>query len=433
MLHCRRRLVVLPPRRLLVSKGRAPLSSWAGGAPPPSPDRAVGYWLLGCGGLVAGMVSVGGMTRLTKSGLSMTDWKVQGSLPPMNEKAWEEEFARYKQFPEWQQRQSMTMREFQTIYAWEYGHRMFGRVVGAAFVVPLAYFAARGRLKSFTPYATLLALGGTQGLVGWWMVKSGLEADPESRKEIRVSPYRLATHLGLAFTTYSLLVWTGLDALHKSTPVIAPPPPRVLAPLAAGCFGLVFATAMSGAFVAGNDAGRAFNTFPKMDGRWIPDGIATLTPLYRNLAENTATVQFDHRLLATASTTAVLALLATAAPSWSTLPPAFRQSAKLMGLALVAQVSLGISTLLLYVPTNLAAAHQLGSLLLLTTTIKAAHSLRGPTPVFFFSTPQTAVAATSLAGIALVGSYCACSSDDDDVSSAEEVEEPENPCSSRLS
>lgn len=377
---------------------------------PPAPDRAVGYWLLGCGGLVAGMVSVGGMTRLTKSGLSMTDWKVHGSLPPMTEKAWEEEFERYKQFPEWQQRKSMTMGEFQTIYAWEYGHRMFGRVVGAAFVLPLAYFGARGRLKPVAPYATLLGLGATQGLVGWWMVKSGLEADPETKKEIRVSPYRLATHLGLAFTTYSLLVWTGLDVLYKSAPAISPPPPRLLRPLAATSCGLVFATAMSGAFVAGNDAGRAYNTFPKMDGQWIPDGIATLQPLYRNLAENTATVQFDHRLLATASTTAVVSLLATAAPVWSTLPPTFRQAAKLMGLALAAQVSLGISTLLLYVPTNLAAAHQLGSLLLLTTTIKAAHALRGPAPVFFLSTPQSAVAASSLAGIALVGGYSLCSS-----------------------
>lgn len=179
--------------------------------------RPVGYWLLGMGGLVAGMVTVGGITRLTRSGLSMTDWKLHGSVPPITTEEWEVEFERYKQFPEWQQRQSMTLNEFKFIYFWEYAHRMMGRFIGVAFTVPGLYFAARGMIPKYLypRMALLFSMGGCQGLIGWWMVKSGLEMDPQQRREIRVSPYRLATHLSMAFTTYVLLIWTGLDVLRS--------------------------------------------------------------------------------------------------------------------------------------------------------------------------------------------------------------------------
>jgi|MDSY01.2.fsa_nt_gb cytochrome c oxidase assembly protein subunit 15 len=165
-------------------------------------DRPVGYWLLGTAGMVAGMVSIGGLTRLTKSGLSMAYWKPTRVMPPVTPEEWAVEFENYKQFPEWQQRQSMTLDEFKFIFYWEYGHRMLGRAVGVAFGAPLAYFLARGRIPAHLKgrMFTLFALGGSQGAIGWWMVKSGVDTsegwvDPNQRKEIRVSPYRLATHL----------------------------------------------------------------------------------------------------------------------------------------------------------------------------------------------------------------------------------------------
>ena len=198
----------------MMGRRAASTTAAAGGeAPALAIDHAVGYWLLGCGGMVAGMVVVGGITRLTRSGLSMTDWRLQGSLPPITRAEWEVEFARWQQSPEGLQRaRSMSLDDFKFIYGWEYGHRMLGRTVGFAFVLPALYFASRGRLASAAPslrprIATLFALGGSQGLIGWWMVRSGLagaahaEEKLRNRQEVRVSPYRLATHLGMAFTT----------------------------------------------------------------------------------------------------------------------------------------------------------------------------------------------------------------------------------------
>ncbi|KAH8088768.1 cytochrome C oxidase assembly protein [Aureococcus anophagefferens] len=351
-------------------------------------DKPVGYWLLGCGGLVAGMVSVGGLTRLTRSGLSMTDWKIQGGLPPQTDDEWQREFERYKRFPEWQQRQSMTVEDFKFIYFWEYGHRMLGRVVGVAFGAPLAYFWSRGRL---TPWLKprllgLLGLGGTQGLVGWWMVRSGLDTQllPEKqRQDVRVSPYRLATHLSLAFASYTGLVWCGLEVLSggraaRSLVARARGAPRRRGAAA----GLTFVTALSGAFVAGNDAGCAYNVWPYMiDDRDVGEGasfappleeLTALAPAWRNLFENTATVQFDHRSLAYATSAAVGALAASAAAGpFGAAARAARSSSP--GRGVVGQVSLGVATLLAYVPIELAAAHQAGSL----AAAKAARGRRG--------------------------------------------------------
>lgn len=377
-------------------------------------DHAVGYWLLGCAGMVAGMVSVGGLTRLTKSGLSMTDWQPLGRLPPMNHAEWVEEFEKYKTFPEWQQRKSMTLDEFKYIFWWEYGHRMLGRTVGVAFGGPMLYFLARGRIPAQlrARVGGLFALGGAQGLIGAWMVQSGLEMDPAQRREIRVSPYRLATHLGMAFTTYSLLVWTGLDVLRPQANMqrVAAEAAAEGAAGAAGAAarlqslgkvrsaatltaGLVFATALSGAFVAGNDAGRAFNHFPKMEeGRWVPREVLALAPAWRNPFENTACVQFDHRALALATTASVASTLAVAgAGGWRGLPRVTQLSLSGMGAMVGVQVALGVSTLLLYVPTELAAAHQAGSLVLLTLALSAAHSLKGA--------PFSAKAPVALAGV----------------------------------
>lgn len=368
-----------------------------------NPNLPVAGWIFGCTATVATIVHVGGVTRLTKSGLSMTDWKPLGSLPPISEEEWETEFYRYKQFPEFQQRQSMTMSEFQYIYYWEWGHRMLGRTVGIAFALPWAYFTFRSKIpRGFQPkMAGLFALGGTQGLVGWWMVRSGLGEDMrESKKEVRVSPYRLATHLSVAATTFSLLLWTGMDILHlenkskvkeltqalvkDSNLVKYAKRTRVGAMAVTGLTGLTLA---SGAFVAGNDAGRAYNTFPKMtEDEWVPwDDIVDpdLTPMYRNIFENTATVQFNHRVLGV--TTALSAITLSGIGLFHPATRASMTSQALRGIKLVggiatAQATLGITTLLNYVPIPLAAAHQLGSLALVTSGFYLVHSFRYARP-----------------------------------------------------
>lgn len=351
--------------------------------------KPVAYWLLGMGGLVAGMVTVGGLTRLTRSGLSMTDWRLQGTLPPMNRAEWEIEFERYKQYPEYKQRQSMSLEEFKFIYWWEYGHRMMGRSLGFFFAGPAVYFYAKGMIpRTLYPRLGLLfSLGGTQGLIGWWMVKSGLELSAEQRKEIRVSPYRLATHLGMAFTTYTLLLWTSFDLLNPDSKarsissqlskecIQAAKKHRTLA-LSSGA--LIASTVISGAYVAGNDAGRAFNTWPKMGDHWIPEDIFELEPKWRNFVENTALVQFDHRMLAYGSVAAVWANYITAlkGPHWNTLPKITRQAFHATAAMSIMQASLGISAILLYVPIEIAAVHQFGSLVLLSSVTALAHSLK---------------------------------------------------------
>lgn len=396
-----------------------------------NPHLPAARWLFGCTGLVAGIVHVGGVTRLTKSGLSMTDWKPLGSLPPMNLEEWNVEFDRYKQFPEFAQRRSMDLEEFKSIFYWEWGHRMLGRTVGVAFAVPWAYYSLRyGRTRrrdlvkmiptEFQPrLALLFTLGGTQGLVGWWMVRSGLGEDRrDDRKEIRVSPYRLATHLCVAATTFSLLLHTSLDLLHhhnvdkintltdalKKSAIHR----QALITHASRCrhgavvlTGLTGLTLASGAFVAGNDAGRAYNNFPKMtdaeDGRWVPwEDLEEpgLLPRYRNIFENTALVQLNHRVLGVSTAVTAIALSAV-----GLLHPATRAVAtpqvvrglRLVGGVATAQASLGIVTLLSYVPLELAAAHQVGSLALMSSGIYLVHSLRYARPALIKGTMTKAM------------------------------------------
>uniref|UniRef100_A0A7S3JRB6 Uncharacterized protein n=1 Tax=Aureoumbra lagunensis TaxID=44058 RepID=A0A7S3JRB6_9STRA len=372
------------------------------GPPPVNPQ--IGWWLAGCGGVVGGMVAVGGLTRLTKSGLSMTEWRLQGSMFPLNEEQWNEEFQRYQKYPEFQQRKDMSLNEFKTIFWWEYGHRMLGRFIGLCFVVPFTYFSFRRMIPNWLlPRCWgLLGLGATQGLVGWWMVKSGLNIETSSafgdpNKEIRVSPYRLATHLGLALTTYVGLIWSALDVFKAATnsPFSSTQQLGRLPQFAAVTSMLVFATALSGAFVAGNDAGRAYNTFPKMtDDSWMPPDMFILTPIYRNFFENTGTVQFDHRCLAALTTAAVITQLMATLPKWNQLTKSTKVATTATGFALTAQVALGIATLLLYVPIPLAAAHQCGSLLLLAASLASAHALRSG-PLLMASTRRVVLNSTS--------------------------------------
>jgi heme a synthase len=376
------------------------------------PYRTTGQWLLGVSAMVIGMISIGGITRLTKSGLSMTTWSITGTLPPLSHEEWQREFDRYKSFPEFQQRANMTLQEFQFIYAWEYGHRMIGRLIGLAYLGPLAYFAVRKQIPvGYGPRMALLGgLGLAQGIVGWWMVQSGLTEDRRhDKKEIRVTPVRLATHLSMAVVTYSLLFWTALDMFRYSAaalPLFSPNAQpmvhdivrylsRIRIPGIA-LTALTGITIVSGAFVAGNDAGRAYNTFPKMNDEWFPsdyftppDASTEGRPVWRNLYENTATVQFNHRLCGslTAITGTSLALYGlfrfptTVAASTLSLYPfshlsAIRTGLLAVGLAVTGQFALGVTTLLTYVPISLAALHQLGSIVVLTSSLYLLHSVR---------------------------------------------------------
>jgi heme a synthase len=398
--------------RMAVRNAASPAMAMAGGAvkvaaapAAGTASKAVGYWLMGCGGMVASMIVIGGATRITRSGLAMVDWRPQGGLPPISAAEWEEEFAKYQDFPEYKRGTgAKNIEEFKPIYYLEWGHRMWGRLIGVVFAVPGLYFAARGRIpRHIQPRLIgLFGLGGLQGLVGWWMVKSGLDealleehAHEFSTKETRVSPYRLAAHLGTAFVTYAGLVWTGLEMLEaRAAPAVAGAA-ATLSREAVAHLGavrraglvassLVGVTVLSGAFVAGNDAGLAYNSWPEMgydmqgENVYVPEGMMAMEPAWRNLFENTATVQFDHRNLAYATTAAVLTLAAVARRDpalWATLPQSSRTALyAALGMTGV-QVSLGIGTLLSYVPEGLAIAHQGGSVALFTICLTLMQSL----------------------------------------------------------
>lgn len=346
--------------------------------------RALTWWLGLSSGWVFSMVVLGGVTRLTRSGLSMTDWKFTGEKPPQTVEEWTAEFERYKASPEYKRvNASMTLDEFKFIYWMEWAHRMWGRGLGIGFLVPCALFAWRGCITK--PLASRLGLlftmGGTQAFVGWWMVRSGLQ-EPESPHDIpRVSPYRLASHLTSAFAIYALMVWTTLSTafpvpLSVGKDKVALSAISKLRSKAIPFAALLSVTALSGAFVAGLDAGHAYNTFPLMDGKLVPaEYWSEKYKGWRNMFENTAAVQFHHRILALSTLLGSLGL-------WkygmglSSLPrsPRLLLHGLLVGSGL--QVTLGISTLLTYVPVSLGAAHQAGALSLFTVSLALLHSLR---------------------------------------------------------
>ncbi|TDH67936.1 hypothetical protein CCR75_008197 [Bremia lactucae] len=361
-------------------------------------NRPIAYWIFGTAAMVGGMIAVGGATRLTRSGLSMTDWKPQGSLPPVTPDEWEAQFDIYKQFPEYQQRQNMTVEEFKHIFWWEYGHRTLGRTVGIVYAAPLVYFLLRKRLprELYTRFGVLLSLGATQGAIGWWMVRSGLEEHGheqlENCNEVRVSPYRLATHLAFAFTTLGVLLWTGFNLIEPPShaamtrdiisPDVLKKVTRIRKNLGYVSTALGY-TIISGAFVAGIDAGMAFNTFPKMGEHWIPENLFALEPVYRNFFENVPLVQLDHRILALSTLTGFAGVygMARRPHIWSQLP---QQSRNALNMALAAaggQVLLGITTLIHCVPFPLAISHQCGAIVLVLTTLWSQHTLNFAKPV----------------------------------------------------
>lgn len=323
----------------------------------PAAPRAVALWLLVCAAMIFAMVVIGGVTRLTESGLSIAEWKpVTGAVPPLTQEAWQEEFARYQQIPEYRARnEGMTLDEYKTIYWWEYIHRLLGRLIGAAFLFPFLYFAATRQVRGGLAMRLggIFVLGGLQGALGWYMVASGLE------DRVDVSPYRLAAHLGLALILYAAILWTALGLLRER-------PRRRIDGRAAGLAALVFCTIILGSLVAGNDAGMIYNTFPLMDGAFVPRGYLDFDPWWVNLFENAATVQFNHRLAAELTGLCVLLYWLRARRDSDS-----RYAAAVL-LAACIQIALGISTLLLAVPIALGALHQAGAVVLLTATLIAA-------------------------------------------------------------
>ncbi|KAJ5287442.1 Cytochrome c oxidase assembly protein COX15 [Penicillium angulare] len=364
---------------------------------PKISNKSVAYWLLGSAASVFGIVVFGGLTRLTESGLSITEWRpVTGSMPPMNAEDWESEFAKYRASPEFKLlNPHMTLSEFKSIYYMEWIHRLWGRFVGISFVLPAVYFVARKKVS--TPMAWRLfgiaGLIGFQGFLGWWMVKSGLKDDlfaPGSHP--RVSQYRLTAHLGAAFTCYVAMLWNGLAILRshklmsdaaagiKQLEALRDPRLAIFRRSVAGLAFLVFTTVMSGGLVAGLDAGLIYNEFPYMGNGLTPPKNELFDERYsrhedrsdlwwRNMLENPSLVQLDHRILAMTTFTSIMALWAYSRRSPTVkrlLPPAARKGMHgVVGFACM-QVALGISTLLYLVPIPLASAHQAGSLFLLT-------------------------------------------------------------------
>lgn len=378
---------------------------------PETTSNPVAYWLLGSAASVFGIVVFGGLTRLTESGLSITEWKpVTGSMPPLSQADWDAEFEKYKSSPEFKLLNShMTLPEFKQIYFMEWTHRLWGRVIGISFVLPTIYFIVRRRVTKRMAWnlVGISGLIGFQGFIGWWMVKSGLKDDlfAESSHP-RVSQYRLAVHLATAFVCYSWMLLAGLGILRTrrmladpatamtainalQSPTIAPFRKSVVALTA-----LVFVTVLSGALVAGLDAGLIYNEFPMMGLSLTPPKSELWDKFYsrkedgsdlwwRNILENPSLVQLDHRILATTTFCAILALFVYSRTGRvaAGLPKDARKG--IMGvLHLVSlQVALGISTLIYMVPIPLAAAHQAGALALLTGVLVLGQRLRVPRPL----------------------------------------------------
>ncbi len=331
--------------------------------------RSVRIWLYTICILVFLIVLVGGATRLTDSGLSITEWKpIVGVFPPLGIADWLIEFEKYKATPEYRQiNQGMSLGQFKVIYWWEWTHRLLGRAVGLVFFLPLIWFWATGRLEAMVkPRLVLLGfLGGLQGVIGWWMVASGLV------ERVDVSQYRLATHLTLASLIFAYALWLA-RALTPHRPEIVP---RAVARLAPVIVLVLFVQIFAGALVAGLDAGMAFNTWPLIDGSFIPPGLHILSPFWLNWFETPKTVQFLHRMAAYLVLVLVVVNVAMCWLGGGRRAP-IRRSLLLLALALV-QAALGIFTLLAQVPIHWALAHQAGAILLLGFAVAHWRAIKG--------------------------------------------------------
>ena len=343
-------------------------------------DRAIARWLIVIACLIFAMVILGGVTRLTGSGLSIVEWApIMGAIPPLSEPEWQESFDKYKQFPEYQKiNHAMTLSEYKEIFAFEYAHRLLGRFIGLAFFIPFLFFYFKKRIRPelLPKLIIMFVLGGLQGLLGWLMVKSGLVDRPN------VSQYRLAAHFMAAILIYSYILWQAWSLLYPESRNGWAPGIHRLRRLVRWQTAIIILMVISGAFVAGTHAGAIFKTFPDMNGQLIPDGIFAMQPLLLNFVENPTTIQFVHRCIA-------LLIFAFVGYIWwqsryYTLSNSARRSVHLLLLMMLIQVTLGISTLLSEphtalrggVSVPLAAMHQAGALLLFTVILYVNHELR---------------------------------------------------------
>jgi cytochrome c oxidase assembly protein subunit 15 len=332
-------------------------------------SKPVAVWLFVVAALVLGMVVIGGATRLTGSGLSITEWKpVTGAIPPLSEADWQAQFDRYKLIPQYAQLNAhMSLDQFKTIFMWEWSHRLLGRLLGVVFFVPFVVFAIRRDLprRLFLRLGGIFLLGGLQGLVGWWMVASGLE------HRLYVAPERLMVHLGLAFALFGMLLWTGFDAWAGAARQTLPSP---WGRRAAALIGVVYLQILLGALVAGNHAGLVYNDWPLMNGRLTPDDYWA-GGLWATLAHSQGAAQLHHRLIAYA-----LALVAIALGMGAWRSSYLGREPKLLGAAvaaaILAQVVLGVATLMLRAPLGLSIAHQLMAALVFSLAIGFAWRVR---------------------------------------------------------
>ncbi|WP_428541142.1 COX15/CtaA family protein [Rhodopila sp.] len=330
--------------------------------------RLVAIWLFTVAAMIMVMILLGGITRLTGSGLSIMEWApLMGALPPTSNAEWHRLFALYQKIPQYALvNQGFGLAGFKQIFWLEWTHRLWGRLIGVVFLLPMLWLWVTARIeRRLMPRLGLLfLLGGLQGAVGWFMVASGFLPDSTA-----VSPGRLVVHLALALILYAAIVWTGLSALHpwRDRPAAQPR----LQVLASTALALLALTIVAGGFTAGLHAGLTYNTFPLMDGHLVPQGYAALHPLLRNLTQNIAAVQFDHRLLATLT---LILVTTTAIFSWRA--KLSRKLCACLAGAVIAQYLLGVTTLLLAVPVPVAVLHQLGAVVLLTVLLIVVHRLR---------------------------------------------------------
>jgi cytochrome c oxidase assembly protein subunit 15 len=331
--------------------------------------RLVAGWLFVVAAMIMVMIVLGGATRLTGSGLSIMEWApLIGALPPTSDAEWHRLFALYQKIPQYALvNEGFGLTGFKHIFWLEWTHRLWGRLIGLVFLLPMVWLWATARIEThlLPRLGLLFVLGGLQGAVGWFMVASGFLPDSTA-----VSPYRLVIHLALALMLYAAIVWTGLSALHplRYRPRASP----LVRGLASAGLAMVSLTILAGGFTAGLHAGLTYNTFPLMDGHLVPDGYAMLHPWIRNMTENIAAVQFDHRLLATV-TLILVSVLATL--GWRSGLP--RPLLICLAAAVAGQYLLGVTTLLLVVPVPVATLHQLGAVLLLTVMLVVVHRLSG--------------------------------------------------------
>jgi cytochrome c oxidase assembly protein subunit 15 len=327
--------------------------------------RAIARWLYCVAALIVAMVIVGGVTRLTESGLSITEWKpISGVIPPLTTAQWQAEFANYQRIPEYQQlNRDMTLDGFKAIFFWEYAHRLLGRVIGLVFALPLLWFAVKRQVPRGYGWrlGALLALGGLQGAIGWWMVASGLSVRTD------VSHVRLAVHLGTALFILAGIVWTARDLVALAeNPLARPAPLRLLPALA---LALLAAQIVFGAFTAGLDAGYAFASWPLMGDTLFPAGTPMVAPAWRNAVDNPIVVQFIHRWFAFVAATGLLVL------AYRARRVRAHRVAAAVALLVVTQIGLGVATLLSGVDLPIAVAHQANAALLLIGAVVAAHSV----------------------------------------------------------